>query len=383
MSLQHPHCACDPRRRASSPFLPVVSIAVLGAVTSAGAWAQGCVAAKGAGQMPRHSQAGEQADSPARLSSSVAYRWLNSDRHFVGSEEQKQRKREGSQVINRSHFVDFSLTYDFNDRYSATLTIPYADHDRSSVVRDSQRRILQRFHTQNSGLADIRLMGNMWLLDPKTHADGNVLLGLGLDLPTGKKDARDTFQAFDAATGTIVPRVRTVDQSIQLGDGGYGVLLDVYAYKRIRERLSVFATASYAITPENTNGVPTFRGNPFESVMSIADSYMGRVGFDYLVWPRYGLSFTLDGRIEGVAVRDLVGNSDGFRRPGYALAVEPGVSAMVGTYSMSLFVPLTVYRNRQRSVADERETAATGQFRHGDAAFADSLVMFNVTRSFQ
>lgn len=317
-----------------------------------------------------------------KVQTSVAYRWLNSDRHFVGSQEQKERKHEGSQVINRSHFVDFSFTYTFNDRFNATLTVPFASHDRSSVVRDSQRTILQRYHTQNSGLADLRLMGSMWLMDPKAHADGNVVLGLGLELPTGKKDAKDTFQAFDAATQQVVARERTVDQSIQLGDGGYGLLIDVYGYRRVGDRLSLFASGFYAITPEETSGVPTFRNNPFESVMSIADSFMARAGFDYLLMPEYNLSIGLNARVEGVPVEDLVGGSDGFRRPGYAVSVEPGVSARVGSYTMSLYAPYAVYRNRTRSVADRRQTAATGNFQHGDAAFADYLVMFNLGRFF-
>jgi hypothetical protein len=317
-----------------------------------------------------------------KLQASIAYRWLNSDRHFVGSEEQKERQREGSEVINESNFIDVSFTYELSERYSATLTVPFASHDRSSVVRDSNRKILQRYHTQNSGLADLRLMGNMWMLEPKTHARGNVLLGVGFDIPTGKKDATDTFQVFDAATQQIVARERTVDQSIQLGDGGYGILFDLYAYRRLRDNLSVYFSGYYGVTPQQTSGVPTFRANPFEAEMSIADSFMARAGIEYLVWPLHNLSVSLDGRVEGVPVRDLIGGSDGFRRPGYAISVEPGVSASFGSVSMNLYAPVAVYRNRTRSVADIRQTAATGAFQHGDAAFADYLVMFNLTKSF-
>ncbi len=359
----------------------LLSLTLVGALACGEVFAQGCVAARGAGQTTNHAPPSEQGDAVGKFQTSVAYRWLNSDRHFVGSEEQKQRKREGSQVINRSNFVDVAVTYAFNDRYSATLTIPFASHDRSSVVRNSQREIIQRYHTQNSGLADVRLMGSMWLMDPKSHADGNVVLGVGLDLPTGRKDAKDTFQTFDEPTQKIVAQERRVDQSIQLGDGGYGVLLDLYAYRHVLDRLSVFVNGFYAITPQETSGVPTSRRNPFESVMSIADSFMARAGFDYLLLPQHNLSVSLDARIEGVPVEDLVGGSDGFRRPGYAVSVEPGVTATVGSYTMSLYAPYAVYRNRTRSVADRRQTAATGSFQHGDAAFADYLVMFSFSKS--
>jgi hypothetical protein len=45
-------------------------------------------------------------------------------------------------------------------------------------------------------------------------------------------------------------------------------------------------------------------------------------------------------------------------------------------------VPVAVYRNRQRSVPDEQQSEATGEWRHGDAAFADFLVMFSLSRQF-
>lgn len=370
-----------PSRRARTVLL--VSITLVGAFGAGEALAQGCVVARGAGQSPNHAMPAEHGDSMiGKLQTSVAYRWLHSDRHFVGSHEEKHRQAEGSEVINRSHFVDVSLTYAFNERFSATLTIPFARHDRSSVVRDENRKILQRYHTQNAGLADLRLMGNYWLLDPKTHADGNVLLGLGIELPTGKKDAEDTFQQFDPVTRQVVAVQRPVDQSIQLGDGGYGLLIDLYGYKRVGERLSLFGNGYYSITPEDKNGVPTFRGNPFESTMGIRDSFMARAGFDYLLLPQYNLSLGLSARIEGVPVEDLVGGSDGFTRPGYAVSVEPGISAQIGSYAMNLTAPYAVYRNRTRSVADRRWTEATGIFRHGDAAFADYLVLFNLSKSF-
>jgi hypothetical protein len=91
---------------------------------------------------------------------------------------------------------------------------------------------------------------------------------------------------------------------------------------------------------------------------------------------------SLGGPIEGVPVHDRVGGSDGFRRPGYAVSVKPGVTAVFGATSASLYAPAAVYRNRERSVADRRLTQASGIFRHGDAAFADGLLMFNVSRTF-
>src|ERR1041385_8792408 len=65
---------------------------------------------------------GETLPPESGLQTSVNYRWLDSDRPFIGAEEQKQQEAEGSQMINHSHFIDLALTYAFNPRFSATLT---------------------------------------------------------------------------------------------------------------------------------------------------------------------------------------------------------------------------------------------------------------------
>ncbi|MFO1498461.1 MAG: hypothetical protein U1G07_08735 [Verrucomicrobiota bacterium] len=353
------------------------------------AFAQGCVAARGSGMpvsMLGHlgPQFGEPLPPTSGFQAAVGYRWLHSDRHFVGDEEQKQRQREGSEVINDSHFIDLGITYAFNTRFSATLTLPLVVHDRSQVVRsnDVARSILQRFHTQSAGIGDVRVEGNMWVLKPEDHAKGNILLGLGIDAPTGEDDAKDTFQVFDAPSKQVVARERTVDQSIQPGDGGWGVTFDIYAYRQLVPRLNAFINGAYTFTPEEKNGVPTFRSNPFEAEMSIPDTYMGRGGLEFVLWPKYNLSLSLAGRIEGVPVEDAIGGSDGFRRPGYAIAIEPGIAASIKSWSVALNTPVALYRNREKSVPDQQQSEATGTPQHGDAAFADFLVMFTVAKRF-
>jgi hypothetical protein len=314
----------------------------------------------------------------------VGYRWLHSDRHFRGSHEEVERQEEGSEVINDSHFVELNLSYAITPRYNVSLAVPFSFNDRSQVVRsnDVSRTILQRFATQSTGLGDIRLMGNGWIIDPTSMPKGNLLLGLGVDMPTGEKDATDTFQAFDSASGQIVARERTVDQSIQPGDGGWGLLLELYGYYQIIERLSGYVNGGYQITPEEKNGVPTFRGNPYEAIMSIADTYYGRVGVDYQLVPKWGLSLSFGGRIEGVPVYDAVGGSEGFRRPGFAISVEPGLSVTQGSWMFNVATPVAVYRNRERSVPDKQWAEATGIPRHGDAAFADYLVTATISKRF-
>jgi len=85
----------------------------------------------------------------------------------------------------------------------------------------------------------------------------------------------------------------------------------------------------------------------------------------------FGLSGYFGGRIEGVPSHDAFGGSRGFRRPGYAVSVEPGIS--YGFNSMSVFfsLPIALYRNRVQSYDDLEKTRVNGVFTNGDAAFAD------------
>jgi len=344
--------------------------------------AQGCVAARGAGMTCAPHDLEDTTTTP--YETNVTYRWFKSGKHFTGTHEDKQRQEEGSEVINHSNFVDFSVGYKVDARTSVTLTIPYVSHDRSQVVRknDPQRTILQRFSTQSSGLADIRATADWWVYQPSLETKGNILIGAGFALPTGKKDVRDTFQVYDAPTGNILGVERTVDQSIQPGTGGYGLIVDLYAFRALTSSLTFFINGAYTATPQETNGVPTYRSNPYEAIMSISDNYMARTGVELSVPSVHGLSLSLAGRIEGVPVKDLIGGSNGFRRPGFSIAVEPGVAYQTRSWEARLYVPVALFRQRQRSVPDQQLSASTGKYSHGDAAFADYLIMVSATRRF-
>ncbi len=312
---------------------------------------------------------------------SVGYRWFQSDSHYVGDEFQKIREQRGDQVINNSNFIDLGLTYSFTPRYSLSLTIPFVDHDRSQVVKDPtipnpidpRGTIIDRFHTQASGLADIRVEGNAWIFNPKEHEKWNLLTGLGLVVPSGDRNAVDTFEVYDAAApGKIRGVRRAVDQSIQPGGGGWGIMLDLYAFYRLSHSLNAYLNGGYVITPEQK-----YRPDLGTQDYSISDTYYGRTGLEYSLWPKYGLSVSLGGRVEGVAVHDLVGGSEGFRRPGYAVSVEPGVAVNIQKWSFNVFTPVAVYRNRERSVLDQMNGSSGG-----DAAFSDFSVLANIAYRF-
>ncbi|MFN0107720.1 MAG: hypothetical protein ACKVZH_02620 [Blastocatellia bacterium] len=303
---------------------------------------------------------------------SVGYRGQRSSKHFVGVVEQKQRQVLGTAIINNIHLFDVAVSYTATPRLTFTVGMPVMFAKRKRPGSLDLPRIPnspdQIFHS--AGIGDVSIGARMWVLRPPSESRQNIAFGVGLKLPTGKSGVTDTVPTV----GGNVTRV--VDQSIQLGDGGVGLILDMQAYKAIKF-LTFFAAGTYLINPRSTNGVLTGRTRPSEAVMSVSDQYAARVGVAVPAPKIRGLSLSLSGRYEGVPVRDLIGNSDGFRRPGYAVSVEPGFIYTRKNDTWSVGAPIAVQRNRIRSVSDIADD------RSGDAAFADHVLLIGYSRRFR
>ncbi|MDX1570406.1 MAG: hypothetical protein R3200_07965 [Xanthomonadales bacterium] len=300
-----------------------------------------------------------------RFELSMAYRYLYSDRHFRGREEESHRQAEGTDVRNEVHTIDYTLTYRHSDRWSFSAALPYVTANRSSLYEHDR---VSRHAMEADGIGDLRLMAYRSLALGESERPRGVTLGFGVKLPTGKDDVTDIAYRPDG------PEVRNVDQSIQPGDGGFGFFAEAQAYARVfDDHTFAFFTGSYLVNPRDTNGVSTHRRRETEAVMSVADSYQARAGFSRMLQSVEGLTVDAGLRIEGVPADDLVGDSNGFRRPGYAVYFEPGFNYRKGPHRFNLNVPIAIERNRVKSKADR----LTG--RHGDAAFADYLVMASYT----
>ena len=147
---------------------------------------------------------------------------------------------------------------------------------------------------------------------------------------------------------------RNVDQSIQLGDGSWGITASTEMYKVVK-RATLFASGIYLSNPRGTNGVTTGRSRPSEAIMSVADQYLVQAGVTYPVPMTKRFLFSAGGRMEGVPVRDIFGSSEGFRRPGYVISFDPGVTYVRGRNTMSVNVPVPLERNRRRSGREIKE----------------------------
>lgn len=338
--------------------------------------AQGCVAIRSNGASctmdGAHSEVAM--DTLHRWQLSLNTRYFKSYKHFVGKEEQKERGEAGTEVVNYSVSTELGLNRKLNDRWALSLFVPVINNVRSSMYEhygNASKSPNARNKTRSFGLGDIRMAAYYWLLDPAKVLKGNIQLGAGLKLPTGDYRYQDYFYKNDT---TKV--LGSVDQSIQLGDGGTGITTEYNAFYRITKVWSVYSNGFYLFNPREHNGVSTARGGVptataiayGSDIMSVPDQFMFRAGANYSL-KRLHISGGM--RIEGVPAQDLVGGSNGFRRPGYVLSIEPVVAYSVKKTQLYISVPYAIERNRTQSVPDKIRTRLTGVYAQGDAAFAD------------
>jgi hypothetical protein len=246
-----------------------------------------------------------------------------------------------------------SVSYGLTSQLGLTLTLPFSRGTHSRWYADSTRHVVSAV-----GLGDMSLVGTLWLGQPVTHESGNLALGLGVKAPTGSNHVRDDF--FTTTGTTQYP----VDQAIQLGDGGWGVLLQTQAFRRLRGDWFTYASGSYLVSPRVKTDVQfaNARGVGSGIYLSVPDVYTARGGVSYTLSSARGLSTTLGWRIDGIPVRDLVGGGDdGFRRPGYTFYADPGASVGIGKGSLTLSVPIKL-------TSDFKSDLTPGHPKGGDLA---------------
>lgn len=370
-------------------YLPLVFIFVFSfLINNQQSFAQGCVAIKNMPCTAMHGMETGAASDSAALSNtpkwelSLNARYFRSYKHFVGSEEQKHRVDQGTEVINKALSFDIGIVHNFKDRFIASLIVPVVFNHRSSLYEHygnstTSNPDRKRFSTQSNGIGDMRLTLSSWVLNPKKKHKGNFAVGVGLKLPTGNAEVLDEFHRRKSNGGDSVFR-KAVDQSIQLGDGGFGFSIEAQGYQKLFKNASLFYSGFYLFNPRNTNNNLRGGNNPITKYNSVPDQFAVRVGMIYHLLKKKNLSATLSGRLEGLPARDAIGKSDGFRRPGYIISVEPGIGYRAKRVSYQLSLPVALYRNRTRSVDDRSDP--TGQ-KHGDAAFADYLLNVGITYS--
>ena len=305
----------------------------------------------------------------------LSYRNLESDTHYSGTEHQRIRERERTFVVNTQEALDIGVSYAASDRLSFSLGIPVV---KSSWAVPTPIRPVPgpRAKQEASGLGDISLTGRYWVFAPESRH--NVSLGLGVKAPTGEYDVTQSYPNIDGTN----PAVKAVDQSVQPGDGGWGILFDVQAFKQL-SKATLFASGTYLSNPRDTNGTPSILvglglGNNADFaregilVNSVPDQYLVRLG-GIVPLGKTGLGASLAYRVEGLPRYDLIGKSHGWRRPGYEMFVEPGLAYSRSGTTWTLNVPIGFHRNRQPNPYSGRE---------GDATFPKYILLTGLSYQF-
>lgn len=318
------------------------------------------------------------------------YRYFHSWRHFVGTEEQKQRQNTGGGIgadgVDRgnavniySHAIDLNLSYGLTERLQINLAIPWVHNERSQVLRQTAPvKDTFRYSVYAKGLGDIRLNANYWVFNPEKATKGNLMLGVGIKFPTGGHNEVDLAPQ---ANGT--KRYGVMDQAIQPGDGGTGFSVELQGFRQLVKNIYVFANGYYLFNPKESNGSfksPATPGLEGYNIYACPDQYFARAGFLSSVGKAQKLTLSLAGRWEGIPAYDAFGGQVAYRRPGYVVAIEPGITYRSGQHNISLFVPYNFVKNRIQSAADiasqnmqNEGITDPAQKVHvqGDAAFAD------------
>jgi hypothetical protein len=374
-------------------------------ICSADLMAQGCVAVRQMGGINPLSTAGYTLPK-GEFQIGGTYRYFHSWRHFVGTEEQHERqttgggfdangKELGNAVNIYSHAFDLNISYGLSDRLQLNLALPYVHNERSQVLTTTGGD-KYRYSVYAQGLADIRVNAGYWVFDPQTSTRGNLMAGVGIKTNSGSHTVKDIAPQPDGTNKEVM-----MDQAIQPGDGGIGLSIEVQGFTQLYKGVYGFVNGYYLFNPRETNG--SFKSDPTVvrdrdrnvlgtlegyNVYASPDQYFTRAGIMTSIGKMKNVTLSLAGRFEGIPAYDVFGGQVAYRRPGYVVAVEGGVSVRRGQHSLGVFVPYNFIRNRIQSAADRASQdlqnsviSDESQKIHvqGDAAFADYSVNINYT----
>lgn len=362
-----------PAHRGRSLLVPslVASAAFLFAILPTAAFGQGCILARSPEQTGLPTEQGGILQ-PGHFQVTIAERHQFSYEHFVGSVYQEYREQDHTEVQNRINLLTMNVTYQITPRLSAEIDVP--------LLFASRKEQSSPIKYNAAGVGDTIIGLNSWVWNPSHATRGNVSLGLGLYIPTGNDDVTDTIDTNTSGTGPAVTSTVPVDYSIQPGAGGWGGVFQWVGYTRMTAQMILYTDGDYIAMQGGTNGVQ--RGatlsatTPLENYDAIADQYLWEAGVEFPTGVR-GLAATVGPRWEGVPAYNLLPvSNDGFRRPGYAVSLGPGLE--YGWHRNILTANLydAVHRDRTSSYPD------SVYHTHGDAAFAQYLWLASYTYRF-
>lgn len=287
---------------------------------------------------------------PGETQVTLSTRNLRSTDHYSRAVEQLQRQTLGSYVVNKQHALDVNVSHVFTERFSMSVGVPFVSASWG-IPSPTNGGEAARATQNGRGLGDISVSGRAWVLPTDRFRAGNIAVGIGLKMPTGNSRVTDVFPNISGNDAKEKP----VDQSVQPGDGGWGVLFEMQGFRRI-PRGQLFGAASYLANPRDRNDTTSIGYNisaaavpPIDpngtSFNSVPDQFLVRLGGAFPLGTT-GFVASMAWHVEGLPRYDLFGESHGFRRPGVEMFIEPGIAYARGRHVYNFSVPLGYYRNR-------------------------------------
>jgi hypothetical protein len=354
-------------------------------VVSMCARSQGCIAIRnltGFGQfsLPQYDQ------EPVKWLFNANTRYSEFHKTYDGSSEKTVPPED--QPFSSTFIMDLSVTRILNNGWSISVDVPIMAGSRKTWQEHIGPSNKTKYTVHSYGLSDIRMTAYKWLFDISTPHRGNIQLGLGVKLPTGDYRYQDYFHK-----STTKLKLAPVNNTIQLGDGGMGITIEVNSFLTVAKNLTLYANLFYLFSPRDHNGTSNTSGNdstkvPFHptipshyiyeakgDVNSVPDAFTARAGATYTI-----RSFSLWGgfRWEGSPVHDAIGQNNGQRRAGYAISVEPGINYNFKRTTIFAFVPIPIYRTTLQTVVDKRISKASGEYVSSPGGVADYLLFIGV-----
>jgi hypothetical protein len=281
--------------------------------------------------------------------------------------------------------TNFQLSRMLENGWSVALDMPISYNSISSII---EHRSGTRHTTSAYGLGDMRFTVYKWLLNSNKFQKGNIQVGLGIKFPTGSDKDEDYF--YYDPNNTSARMLSPVNVAIQPGDGGTGFTTEINAYYIFNRTISLYGDFFYLINPRDQNNVqslpPGFPASVVTlfntlgtEVNSVPDAYTIRAGADFTFNKLVG---TVGLRYEGVPAHDLIGKSDGMRRPGHIFSVEPGVQYKFKKSFLYSFVTIPAMRSTVKAPTDAEASAITGTDVTTTGHYANFIVFLGYTFTF-
>ena len=267
----------------------------------------------------------------------TSFLYFRSDKHYIGMQPNLRINAYDGPVNIRKQF-NFDLAYGLTSRWDVALDVPFQtqSYDLHRVVKASGSSQPVPVNTESTGIGDIVLRTGRWMFSTD-QSKGNVYLSAGLKFPTGSSDA----------TSLVYGRPVPVDISVQPGDGAWGFIPTIEGFRNFKW-VTTYGVATYLINPKNTTNTTSFfstLNNPHSTQLnSSADQFLVEFGGSFPT-PIHWLSPTVAYRISGVPPLDLIGKSEGFRRPATLGYIAPGINIYAFGRSISLTFPIVTYIN--------------------------------------